>query len=107
MREVTTDTFAAARADGACTIDVREPHEYVAGHVPGARLVPLADVPRRLAEIPRKGRAYVICGTGNRSLQVTAELVAAGYDAWSVRGGTSGWERTGRPLVRSPRSNVA
>ncbi len=107
MREVTTDAFAAARADGACTIDVREPHEYVAGHVPGARLVPVADVPRALHRIPRTGRVYVICDSGNRSSRVTAELVAAGFDAWSVGGGTSGWERTGRPVVRSPRSNVA
>ena len=107
MREVTTDAFAAARADGACTIDVREPHEYVAGHVPGARLVPVAEVPRRLHEIPRKGRVYVICGSGNRSFAVAADLIAAGYDAWSVHGGTSGWERTGRPVVRSRRSNVA
>jgi rhodanese-related sulfurtransferase len=107
MREVTTDAFAAARADGACTIDVREPHEYVGGHVPGARLVPVGDVPRRLHEIPRAARVYVICDSGNRSLRVTAQLVAAGYNAWSVNGGTSGWERTGRPVVRSPRSNVA
>ena len=107
MREVTTDAFAAARADGACTIDVREPHEYVAGHVPGARLLPVADVPRRLHEIPRRRPVYVICGSGRRSLRVTADLVAAGYDAWSVTGGTSGWESTGRPVVRSARGNVA
>ena len=107
MREVPTAAFAAARADGACTIDVREPHEYVAGHVPGARLVPVADIGHRMHELPRRRPVYVICDSGNRSARVTSQLLAAGYDAWSVAGGTSGWTSSGRPLVRSPRTNVA
>ena len=36
MREVDLTVFAAAHRDGAVVIDVREPDEYVAGHVPGA-----------------------------------------------------------------------
>ena len=107
MRDVTTAAFAAARADGACTIDVREPHEYIAGHVPGARLMPVGDVGHRMHELPRRHPVYVICDSGNRSGRVTAQLLAAGYDAWSVAGGTSAWTGSGRPVVRSPRSNVA
>jgi rhodanese-related sulfurtransferase len=43
--EVDLDAFAAAQAGGALVIDVREPHEYASGHVPGARLVPLHSLP--------------------------------------------------------------
>ncbi len=41
MFEADLDAFAAAQAGGALVLDVREPHEYATGHVPGARLVPL------------------------------------------------------------------
>ena len=52
MREVDLPTFASARADGAMVIDVREPMEYLSGHVPGARLIPMGQLASRLAEIP-------------------------------------------------------
>ena len=42
MQEIDLDSFATAHAAGGYVIDVREPDEYVDGHVPGARLVPLA-----------------------------------------------------------------
>ncbi|MDH6710084.1 hypothetical protein P3T27_006833 [Kitasatospora sp. MAA19] len=44
-REIDLDTFAAAWADGGLVLDVREPDEYHAGHVPGALPVPLAKLP--------------------------------------------------------------
>ncbi|WP_329530966.1 rhodanese-like domain-containing protein [Streptomyces sp. NBC_01450] len=44
-REVTQETFAAAWCDGGLVVDVREADEYAAGHVPGARLMPLRTAP--------------------------------------------------------------
>ena len=107
MREVDITTFAAAHADGALVIDVREPHEYVAGHVPGARLVPMGQLPSRLAELPRERAVYVICASGNRSLSMSSFLIHNGIDAWSVAGGTSAWTRGGRPVVRGHAENAA
>ena len=103
MREVDLDTFATAHADGAVVIDVREPYEYVTGHVPGARLVPLGQLPLQVGDLPRNGRVYVICATGNRSLAAVDFLMRAGVTASSVTGGTSGWQRAGRPVVRGNR----
>lgn len=94
--------FAEAHADGAYVLDVREPGEYHAGHVPGAELMPLASVPRRLSELPSARRIYVICATGNRSLTAAAWLNAAGHDAVSVADGTAGWMRLGGRVVRGP-----
>ena len=102
MREVTLDSFEEARAGGAAVIDVREPVEYVAGHVPGARPVPMGQLPSRLGELDKDQPVYVICASGNRSLAMTSLLVQAGYDAWSVAGGTGGWARSGRPVVEGP-----
>lgn len=100
MREVNLEKFAAAHADGAVVIDVREPFEYAAGHVPGAGLLPLSEVPVRAAELPKDEPVYVICATGNRSLAAADYLAGSGVDAWSVAGGTSEWQRSGRPVAR-------
>lgn len=103
--EVDLHTFAAAHSGGAFVLDVREPFEYVVGHVPGAQLMPMAQVHSRLAELPRTGRVYVICASGNRSYTAAGWLRNAGIDAVSVAGGTGGWAVQGRPLARGTDSN--
>jgi rhodanese-related sulfurtransferase len=99
MREVDQTTFAAAHRGGAVVIDVREPYEFVAGHVPGARLLPMGRLPSGVARLPRGVPVYVICATGNRSLAAADYLARAGVDAWSVAGGTAAWAGAGGPVV--------
>ncbi|MFI5488594.1 rhodanese-like domain-containing protein [Micromonospora echinaurantiaca] len=99
MREVNLADFAAAHAAGAVVVDVREPFEYVEGHVPGARSVPLAQLPAAVGDLPRSRPVYVICASGNRSLTAAQFLARAGIDARSVGGGTGGWIRSGRPVA--------
>lgn len=106
MAEVSVGAFAAGHADGAFVVDVREPAEYVGGHVPGARLVPVGELPARLRELPTGERVYVICASGNRSRVMADYLVTSGLDAWSVAGGTSEWVRTGRPVVTGAHPNT-
>ena len=107
MREVPLVAFAAAHSDGAIVIDVREPGEYVDGHVPGATLVPMGQMSSRVHELPRDMPVYLICASGNRSLAMTSVLVRAGYDAYSVIGGTGAWARAGHPVVVGSRHNAA
>lgn len=102
MSEVTVGQLAAARADGSFVVDVREPHEYMAGHVPGALLMPVGEVDARRRELPHGDPVYVICASGNRSRRVTDALVAQGYEAYSVQGGTSAWVGAGHPVVTGP-----
>lgn len=106
-REVTQETFAAAWADGALVIDVREADEYAAGHVPGARLMPLRTVPVRCAELPSGRTVFVICASGNRSRTATDWMNSRGIDAHSVAGGTSAWARAGRPVAAGSREHAA
>lgn len=107
VQEVDVHTFAAAHADGALVIDVREPYEYVSGHVPGARLMPLDVLPLQGRELPAGQPVYVICASGNRSLTAAWWLSGIGVDAWSVAGGTTAWMSAGLPVVTGTAENAA
>lgn len=95
--EISLEAYAADRASGL-TVDVRERGEYAEGHVPGAILIPMAHLPARTGELDPSSRVHVICASGNRSKAMTDLLRAAGFDAVSVAGGTSGWIDSGRPV---------
>ena len=110
MREITVEQLATAleadhesgngRQDHEVfVLDVREPEEYVQGHVPGAVLIPMSQLASRMAEVPLDRPVHVICRSGNRSASMTEVLERAGVDASNVAGGTAGWARAGRGLV--------
>jgi molybdopterin-guanine dinucleotide biosynthesis protein A/rhodanese-related sulfurtransferase len=86
-------------AEGAYVLDVRQPDEYEAGHVPGAVLVPLDQLPARQSEVPKDRPLLVICAGGGRSARAAQALNAVGYDATNVAGGTGAWIRSGHPVV--------
>lgn len=99
--EVDVAQVARALEDGdAAVVDIREPDEYVAGHVPGVTAMPMSQLAGRVSELNRQAPIYLICATGNRSLAVADYLNQAGFDAYSVAGGTAAWFRSGRPLER-------
>ena len=101
--EIDVEQLAQAGGLSATVIDVRQPAEYVAGHVPGAELVPMGQLPSRLDDLDRSDPVYVVCATGNRSAAMTDLLVASGFDAYSVAGGTAAWARSGRPVETGAR----
>ena len=102
LPEIDIAELARRRAAGALVLDVRQPDEYEAGHVPGARLIPLNEVPTRMGEVPADGTVYVICQTGGRSARATEFLRAQGIDARNVAGGTKAWVESGRAVARGP-----
>jgi rhodanese-related sulfurtransferase len=89
---------AAVPADG-WLLDVREVDEWVAGHAPEARHIPLGDLGMRSGEIPAEQTVYVICRSGNRSAHAAHALNGAGWHAVNVAGGMHEWEAAGRPMV--------
>ncbi|HOT57219.1 MAG TPA: rhodanese-like domain-containing protein [Ornithinibacter sp.] len=97
-------TLRARHADGAVVLDVREPAEYVGGHVPGAILAPMSRITASLGGVPNDQTVHVICQSGNRSRSMADLLTALGYDAVSVDGGTAGWIAAGLPVVRGPQA---
>jgi rhodanese-related sulfurtransferase/transcriptional regulator with XRE-family HTH domain len=91
---------ALIAAGGIDVVDVREPHEWATGHVPGARLVPLAQL-RADPEGARLGpKVLFVCARGGRSMQA-AELAASRgvQQIYSLDGGTLAWRGAGLPIV--------
>ncbi|MEN9935697.1 MAG: hypothetical protein RLZZ387_2276 [Chloroflexota bacterium] len=74
-------------------LDVREPREFVRGHIPQARLWPLSKLlAGPLYDLPNRP-IVLVCRSGRRSTRAAAALRAAGYDDVSiVRGGMLAWE---------------
>lgn len=98
LPEVDVATLAGAPAD-AYVLDVRQPEEYEAAHVPGAVLVPLDQLAARLDEVPKDRHLFVICKSGGRSAAAVEALTGAGYDATNVAGGTMAWIEAGHATV--------
>ncbi|MEZ5216785.1 MAG: rhodanese-like domain-containing protein [Ilumatobacteraceae bacterium] len=97
--EIAVETLSTLLAEGAGVVDVREPDEYQSGHVPGARLIPLGEVPARVAEFPADSPIYVVCRSGARSGRACEFLRQQGSDAINVGGGTLAWIEAGFEVV--------
>ena len=99
LPEITVEELARRIAAGPVVLfDVRNPDEYVAGHVAGATLVPLHEVPERSGEFPTSGEVLMICKAGGRSAQAVEFLRDLGVNAINVAGGTMEWIRAGHPV---------
>jgi rhodanese-related sulfurtransferase len=99
ISEASVDELEAALQSGAPLVDVREPDEYEAGHVPGAVLVPLATVPDSLDRFATDGPNYVICKSGARSYRACEFLSDQGLEVINIEGGTMAWIISGRGTV--------
>lgn len=102
-REVSVAEAAALRDQGAFVLDVREPDEWNAGHIPGATLIPLGELESRVDELPRDQQIVVVCRSGNRSQTGRDILLDAGFqDVTSMGGGMNDWTSQGLPTVTGP-----
>ena len=80
-------------------LDVREPHEYEVANI-GARLIPLNELPERLAELDRDVPLAVHCKTGGRSARAVKLLQETGFqNAFNVEGGITAWSEEIDPSV--------
>jgi rhodanese-related sulfurtransferase len=71
----------------AALLDVREPDEFVRGHLPGAVNLPLSELRRRLHEVPRGRELWVYCAAGQRAYFAQRLLRQLGHDAKNLSGG--------------------
>ena len=87
--------------DDVVILDVRENSEFVEGHIPGAVLLPLGDIPANLGEIPKDKTVVAVCRSGNRSNQATQYLRQQGYEnVHNMLGGMNGWSQSGYEIEK-------
>lgn len=102
-QEISVDEAAILRDSGAFVLDVREPEEWVEYHIPGATLIPLAQLENRLNEVPADQDIVVVCRSGNRSQLGRDILQAAEYEnSTSMAGGMKDWMAAGYEWVEGP-----
>lgn len=86
-----------ADAGEVLLLDVREDHEWAAGHARSATHVPLGALPSNAP--PRDRPVIAVCHYGSRSAMAAQAMAAAGYDVRNLAGGMDAWERAGLPVV--------
>jgi hydroxyacylglutathione hydrolase len=95
IKQITPQQLAEPLRKGELSvIDVRARDEWTAGHLPGARHIPLGNLPARLAELPA-GPLVMQCHTGSRSAIAASIVAARGREVWNLDGGIAAWQRAG------------
>ena len=97
----------AARMDGpngVVVLDVRDPDEFAAGHIPGAMHIPYGHLMERLSELPRDRAIAAVCSGGKRSGMAASLLQREGFDQviHVGHGGVGTWQRLGHPVESGP-----
>jgi len=98
---ISVDEAKKMMDSGAAVIDVREPHEYTAGHVPGAALIPVNSVYKRREELPKEQDVIFVCALGQRSALGAEMAAAAGRTRiFNLEGGTEAWIKSGQSVEK-------
>src|SRR4051794_5816001 len=98
MPEVTAAEAKQIIDGGSQVLDVRTDVEFEAGHIPGARHVPVADLQGEAAGLSKDQPVILYCRSGNRSGPAADAFAASGWDAHSIEGGLLGWAEAGLEL---------
>ncbi len=87
----------------AVVVDVREPEEFAAGHVTGAKNIPLNQLDAKLASTVKNKTVplLLICGTGSRAQRAVATAKKLGYEqAQAIAGGLKSWKDANLPVEK-------
>ena len=89
MKSITIESLERTDKDKVLVVDIRPEDQYQRGTFPGAVNLPMAEFEDRKTELElyRDKEIYLMCHTGERSLEYVQDLIADGYDAGNVTGG--------------------
>ncbi|MGD8441570.1 MAG: SulP family inorganic anion transporter [Holophagae bacterium] len=87
------------RGGRAVVVDVREPEEFVSGHLPGAEIMPLRAIIEDADRLPRDRPILLVCRSGRRSTRAMHWLIDLGFeDVANLKGGILSWKAMGKPV---------
>jgi rhodanese-related sulfurtransferase len=89
--------------ENALVLDVREPAAYAAGHILGARNLPLGELEKRIEELDKHKKKPVIvaCDTGTTSTRAVKVLKARGFEnVVNLSGGFRAWLQASLPMEK-------
>ena len=92
---------AKMNSDDVSIIDVREPHEFIKGHIENAINIPLGKLASQLSQLghQKENPVIVVCQTGARSVPACKTLTKAGFnDVYNIIGGMQAWEDGKLPI---------
>jgi rhodanese-related sulfurtransferase len=98
MSEALPPEQVSDRLDEIQLVDVRLDDEWEAGHIAGARHIPLDSLSARAGEIDRSQPVVLYCRSGDRSGGAADALAASGWDVQSMEGGLEAWVEKGLKL---------
>jgi rhodanese-related sulfurtransferase len=98
MPEVSAEEAKQIIDAGSQLVDVRTDVEFEAGHIPGSRHIPMADLQRDAAGLAKEQPVIIYCRSGNRSGPAAEAFAASGWDAHSIGGGLIAWSEAGYEL---------
>jgi rhodanese-related sulfurtransferase/rubrerythrin len=79
--------------DAYTLLDVRQPEEYGNRHIPGAKLIPIADIGARIDELDGRKPTIVYCAIGGRSRVAAQMLAGKGFrEVYNLSGGIKAWD---------------
>lgn len=81
-------------------LDVRQPDEYRQGHIAGAKLIPLGELRRQMAELPKGREIVCVCASGNRSSSASKALAKEGFTVFNMQGGMMAWRQAKLPIQK-------
>ena len=99
MSDYTPGQVAALLRAGAIQlVDVRQPEEFEAGRISGARLIELSELSAQARTIDPDRPVVFYCRSGARSAMATRAFIRAGFEAHNMAGGLLDWEAAGLPI---------
>ena len=99
-RITSQEAYGMLQDGGSTVIDVRNEHEWEAGHVDGAKWIPVDDIIPRFDELPTEGNLLFICEVGARSGLAAEYAAAMGAETsrlFNIEDGTPAWIASGLP----------
>jgi thioredoxin 1/putative thioredoxin len=88
------------REQQAVPVDTRDAGSFGRAHLPGARNIPLEEIPGRLAELYMLGAPVLYCRSGDKSKELCEKLAAEEVDLPFLEGGLLAWEAESLPIER-------